>query len=157
MWKFLTLPDLELGPLGRPARSQYLYRVSYRCSLRIISSSVKCCTCGRLQKKVIRPVSRSECTANGSIYLDTPENLSYRSQKRRKLKLCSKMERGRIISNVRLDTICGGHGRWGEQIWHSPTFFVGWLGLWQICCVWVYWEERQLPWAQTGLSPFSDG
>jgi hypothetical protein len=29
MWKFLTLPGLELRPLGRPARSQSLYRLSY--------------------------------------------------------------------------------------------------------------------------------
>jgi hypothetical protein len=27
--KFLTLPGLELRPLGRPARSQWLYRLSY--------------------------------------------------------------------------------------------------------------------------------
>jgi hypothetical protein len=27
---FLTLPGLELRPLGRPARSQSLYRLSYR-------------------------------------------------------------------------------------------------------------------------------
>jgi hypothetical protein len=27
--KFFTLPGLELGPLGRPARSQSLYRLSY--------------------------------------------------------------------------------------------------------------------------------
>jgi hypothetical protein len=27
--KFLTLPGLELRPLGRPARSQLLYRLSY--------------------------------------------------------------------------------------------------------------------------------
>jgi hypothetical protein len=27
--KFLTLPGLELRPLGRPARSQSLYRQSY--------------------------------------------------------------------------------------------------------------------------------
>jgi hypothetical protein len=28
--KFLTLPGLELRPLGRPAHSQSLYRLSYR-------------------------------------------------------------------------------------------------------------------------------
>jgi hypothetical protein len=27
--KFLTLPELELGPFGRPARNQSLYRMSY--------------------------------------------------------------------------------------------------------------------------------
>jgi hypothetical protein len=27
--KFLTLPELELRPFGRPARSQVLYRLSY--------------------------------------------------------------------------------------------------------------------------------
>jgi hypothetical protein len=27
--KFLTLPGLELGPLGRPARSHSLYRLRY--------------------------------------------------------------------------------------------------------------------------------
>jgi hypothetical protein len=27
--KFLTLPDLELRPVGRPARSQSLYRLRY--------------------------------------------------------------------------------------------------------------------------------
>jgi hypothetical protein len=31
--KFLTLPGLELRPLGRPARSQSLYRLRYPCSL----------------------------------------------------------------------------------------------------------------------------
>jgi hypothetical protein len=43
-WKFLSLPVLELRPLGRPARSQSLYRLSYPgspCSqvLRIIHPS----------------------------------------------------------------------------------------------------------------------
>jgi hypothetical protein len=36
--KFLTLPGLELRPLGRPARSQSLYRLRYPgslCSLEI--------------------------------------------------------------------------------------------------------------------------
>jgi hypothetical protein len=28
-WKFLTLPGLELRPLGRPARNQSLYRLRY--------------------------------------------------------------------------------------------------------------------------------
>jgi hypothetical protein len=28
--KFLTIPGLELRPLGRPAHSQSLYRLSYR-------------------------------------------------------------------------------------------------------------------------------
>jgi hypothetical protein len=32
-WKFLTPPGLELRPLGRPARSQSLYRLSYRGSI----------------------------------------------------------------------------------------------------------------------------
>jgi hypothetical protein len=31
--KFLTLPGLELRPLGRPARSQSLYRLRYPGSL----------------------------------------------------------------------------------------------------------------------------
>jgi hypothetical protein len=26
-WKFFTLPELELGPLGRPTRNQSLYRL----------------------------------------------------------------------------------------------------------------------------------
>jgi hypothetical protein len=34
--KFLTLPGLQLLPLYRPARSQSLYRLSYRGSLRKI-------------------------------------------------------------------------------------------------------------------------
>jgi hypothetical protein len=38
-WKFLTLPGLEFQPLGRPARSQSLYRLSYPGS---ISVSVTC-------------------------------------------------------------------------------------------------------------------
>jgi hypothetical protein len=29
-WKFLTLPGLELQPLGRPARSQSLHRLCYQ-------------------------------------------------------------------------------------------------------------------------------
>jgi hypothetical protein len=37
-WKFLTLPGLELLPLGSPARSQSLYRVRYRGSPTFISS-----------------------------------------------------------------------------------------------------------------------
>jgi hypothetical protein len=32
--KFLTLPGLQLRPLGRPARSQSLYRLRYRGSQR---------------------------------------------------------------------------------------------------------------------------
>jgi hypothetical protein len=32
--QFLTLPGLELRPLGRPARSQALYRLSYPGSLK---------------------------------------------------------------------------------------------------------------------------
>jgi hypothetical protein len=31
--KFLTLPGLELQPLGRPVRSQSLYRLRYSASL----------------------------------------------------------------------------------------------------------------------------
>jgi hypothetical protein len=38
--KFLTLSGLELRPLSRPARSQSLYRLSYRCS----SSKQRCRT-----------------------------------------------------------------------------------------------------------------
>jgi hypothetical protein len=34
--KFLTLPRLELRPLGRPARSQSLYRLSYSGMLRAL-------------------------------------------------------------------------------------------------------------------------
>jgi hypothetical protein len=34
--KFLTLPGLELRPLGRPARSQSLYRLRYPGSLTTI-------------------------------------------------------------------------------------------------------------------------
>jgi hypothetical protein len=37
--KFSTLPGLELLPLGRPASSQSLYRLSYPVSLYSISSS----------------------------------------------------------------------------------------------------------------------
>jgi hypothetical protein len=35
-WKFLTLPGLELRPLGHPARSQSLYRLRYPGSLIIM-------------------------------------------------------------------------------------------------------------------------
>jgi hypothetical protein len=38
--KFLTPPTLELRPLGRPARSQSLYRVSYRGSLVVLVAVV---------------------------------------------------------------------------------------------------------------------
>jgi hypothetical protein len=41
-WTFFTLPGLELRPLGRPARSQSLYRLSYRGCHGIMSSSVNC-------------------------------------------------------------------------------------------------------------------
>jgi hypothetical protein len=34
--KFLTLPGLELRPLGRPARSQSLYRLRFSGSYKII-------------------------------------------------------------------------------------------------------------------------
>jgi hypothetical protein len=40
--KFLTLPGLELRPLGRPARSQSLYRLRYP------GFSVDCTTGGKL-------------------------------------------------------------------------------------------------------------
>jgi hypothetical protein len=33
--KFLTLPGLELRPLGRPARTQTLYRLRYSGSLKL--------------------------------------------------------------------------------------------------------------------------
>jgi hypothetical protein len=36
---FLTLPGLELRPLGRPARSQSLYRLRYPCSCQRISQT----------------------------------------------------------------------------------------------------------------------
>jgi hypothetical protein len=36
--KFLTLPGLELRPLGRPARSQSLYRLNYPGSLVIVKA-----------------------------------------------------------------------------------------------------------------------
>jgi hypothetical protein len=35
--EFFTLPGLELGPLGRPARSQSLYRLSYPGSRNLLS------------------------------------------------------------------------------------------------------------------------
>jgi hypothetical protein len=41
--KFLTLPELELRPLGRPARSQSLYRLSYPGSLALGIIAWKCC------------------------------------------------------------------------------------------------------------------
>jgi hypothetical protein len=34
--KFLTLPGLELRPLGRPARSQSLYRLRYPASIVVL-------------------------------------------------------------------------------------------------------------------------
>jgi hypothetical protein len=39
--KFLTLPGLELRPLGRPARSHLLYRLRYPGSSRILESDAK--------------------------------------------------------------------------------------------------------------------
>jgi hypothetical protein len=39
--KFLTLPGLELRPLGRPARSQSLYRLRYVKTLRVYFSRVR--------------------------------------------------------------------------------------------------------------------
>jgi hypothetical protein len=39
--KFLTLPGLELRPLGRPARSPSLYRLRYPGSLRTAHKKVK--------------------------------------------------------------------------------------------------------------------
>jgi hypothetical protein len=43
-WKFLALPGLQLRPLGRPARSQSLYRLRYRDSLKAVvqASYVRC-------------------------------------------------------------------------------------------------------------------
>jgi hypothetical protein len=40
MRKFFSLPELEVRPLGRPARSQSLYRLSYPGSLTITLSTV---------------------------------------------------------------------------------------------------------------------
>jgi hypothetical protein len=42
--KFLTLSGLELRPLDRPGRSQFLYRLRYpgRVKYRIIVNSVQC-------------------------------------------------------------------------------------------------------------------
>jgi hypothetical protein len=40
--KFLTLPELELRPLGRPARSQSLYRLRYPGSLTNIFATLGC-------------------------------------------------------------------------------------------------------------------
>jgi hypothetical protein len=37
--KIVTLPELELRPLGRPARSQSLYRLSYPRSRGLISEN----------------------------------------------------------------------------------------------------------------------
>jgi hypothetical protein len=42
--KFLTLPGLELRPLGRPSRSQSLYRLRYYC------------TCVKKQRAKVFPV-----------------------------------------------------------------------------------------------------
>jgi hypothetical protein len=42
--KFLTLPGLELQPLGRPTRSQSLYRLSYPGERRIIKIGGLPCT-----------------------------------------------------------------------------------------------------------------
>jgi hypothetical protein len=39
--KFLTLPGLELLPLGRPARSQSLYRLRYPGSYEVDEKYVK--------------------------------------------------------------------------------------------------------------------
>jgi hypothetical protein len=40
--KFLTLPGLELQPLGRPARSQSLYRLRYPASPTVLRTICKC-------------------------------------------------------------------------------------------------------------------
>jgi hypothetical protein len=40
-WKFLTLAELEIRPLGRPVRSQSLYRLSTRTSYRSCATSSK--------------------------------------------------------------------------------------------------------------------
>jgi hypothetical protein len=39
--KFLTLPELELRPLGRPARSQSLYRLRYPGSDTVAMETIK--------------------------------------------------------------------------------------------------------------------
>jgi hypothetical protein len=39
--KFLTLPTLELRPLGRPARSQSLYRLRYPGFFKVTAVKVK--------------------------------------------------------------------------------------------------------------------
>jgi hypothetical protein len=43
--KLLFLPGLELQPLGRPARSQSLYRLSYPGSLAIIATESQVSSC----------------------------------------------------------------------------------------------------------------
>jgi hypothetical protein len=42
---FLTLPGLELRPLGRPARSQSLYRLRYSGSIVLFVFFLECVTC----------------------------------------------------------------------------------------------------------------
>jgi hypothetical protein len=41
-WKFLTLSGLELRPLGRPARSESLYRLSYPGAVTSYGNLFKC-------------------------------------------------------------------------------------------------------------------
>lgn len=48
-------------------------------------SCVNYCTRVLLHNKVIRPLSFGEATLDGNIYLDTPENFSYRSYKKREV------------------------------------------------------------------------
>jgi hypothetical protein len=55
--------------------------------------------------KLYAHFSFAQATLNGNIYLDTPANFSYRKCKKRKLKLYSKMERRRIISNSQRDAL----------------------------------------------------
>jgi hypothetical protein len=47
--KFLTLPELELRPLGLPARSQLLYRLSYPGSYRLEDKNKILCRSMRMQ------------------------------------------------------------------------------------------------------------
>jgi hypothetical protein len=52
--KFLTLPGLELQPLGRPASNHSLYRLHYPGSLRAVHEKVK------LHIDIHRPIIKSE-------------------------------------------------------------------------------------------------
>jgi hypothetical protein len=74
--KFLTLPGLELRPLGRPARSQSLYRLSYPGSLLHVYSLDTTVLYRRISR---RNVTVKICISAGTVAVCSKEPVNMQS------------------------------------------------------------------------------